>query len=69
MVIKPKKTFMFKSTNNNHNEWLKDCEFDYTNVNRDKIIKMFGRFDFLSKIKSKETAKVGFEPTTFKLTV
>ena len=40
--IKPKKTFAFKSKLNEHNKWLTDYEFDYTNVNRDKIIKMFG---------------------------
>ena len=40
--IKPKKTFMFKALQNEHNSWLNEYEFNYQTVNKEGIMKIFG---------------------------
>jgi hypothetical protein len=40
--IKPKKTFMFKIKNNEHNKWLNMYEFTYSNIDRERVMKIFG---------------------------
>ena len=40
--IKPKKTLWFKSDINNNNKWLNDYEYSYINVDKYKIMKVFG---------------------------
>jgi hypothetical protein len=40
--IKPRRMLMFKLKMNESHKWLMEYEFDYTNVNKDKIVKLFG---------------------------
>jgi len=40
--IKPKKTFIFKTKNNEHNNWMNMYEFTYSNIDRERVLKIFG---------------------------
>lgn len=40
--IKPKRTLWFKSDNNVTQKWMNDYEYNYTSINTEKIMKIFG---------------------------